>query len=323
VVNLKCARCGNEYHQNDEVCSKCGLSTNKIVQESYAKESKNTIDTNGILALITFFSLISWVILKFMNVDGGWVSLLGFLGLISLVIFLINETTILKQKQEQEQKQIEDKQKRMHDKLEREGFQVSKSLASIDNNLIVAIDNNSKQVGFVDLSENVKVYSYRDLLEVEVLEDGETVTKTSRSSQIGGALIGGLIAGGTGAIIGGLSGKQTTNEEVKKISLKILVNDIDSPVKKVVLLDKQKAIKKSDHEYRIAKEKALNWHGLIKVLINMADKEDVEKQSAESILTGEKNLSVADELSKLAQLHKEGILTKEEFEAEKQKLLSS
>ena len=321
---MKCARCGNEYHQNEEVCSKCGLSTNKIVQESYAKESKNTIDANGILALITFFSLISWVILKFMSVDGEWVSLLGFLGLISLVIFLINETTILKQKQEQEQKQIEDKQKRMYEKLESiDGFQTSKSLASIDNNLIVAIDNNSKQVAFVDLSENVKVYSYRDLLEVEVLEDGETVTKTSRSSQIGGALIGGLIAGGTGAIIGGLSGKQTTNEEVKKISLKILVNDIDNPVKKVVLLDKQKAIKKSDHEYRIAKEKALNWHGLIKVLINMADKEDAEKQSAESIFTGKKSLSVADELSKLAQLHKEGILTKEEFETEKQKLLSS
>ncbi|EMI11233.1 SHOCT domain-containing protein, partial [Anoxybacillus gonensis] len=297
-----------------------------IIGFNNAKESKNTV--NGILALISFFSLISWVVLKFMDINSEWVSLLGFLGLICLVILLVNEHTESKQKQKQEhkkmQKQIENRQKKMYEKLESiEGFQMSKSLVSIHNNLTIAIDNNSKQVAFVDLSENINLYNYRELLEVEVIEDGETVTKTSRSSQIGGALIGGLIAGGTGAIIGGLSGKQVTNEEVKKVYLKILVNDIDNPVKKVVLLDKQQAIKKSHYEYQIAKEKALEWHSLIRVLINIADKEDTEKQSKETTVRQRESLFVADELLKLAQLHKDGMLTKEEFEAEKQKLLSS
>jgi hypothetical protein len=75
-----------------------------------------------------------------------------------------------------------------------------------------------------------KIFSYRDILESEVLEDGHSVTKTSRSSQLAGTLVGGLLLGGVGAIIGGLSGKKTTHKKVTRIELKVVVNDTSHPI---------------------------------------------------------------------------------------------
>lgn len=71
------------------------------------------------------------------------------------------------------------------------------------------------------------MYSYWDILASEVIEEGGTVTRTQRSSQIAGTLIGGLALGGVGAIIGGLSGttKTTKNDMVTPL-LRVIVNDI-------------------------------------------------------------------------------------------------
>ena len=93
----------------------------------------------------------------------------------------------------------------------------------------------------------LKFIKYDDILEVEVLSENEgdttttTITKTSRSSQLAGAAIGGLLLGGTGAVIGGLSGTKTSQSssslnESSKFSLKIIINDLASPVFKILML---------------------------------------------------------------------------------------
>ncbi|MFJ7982229.1 hypothetical protein ACIQ1D_18380 [Lysinibacillus xylanilyticus] len=69
------------------------------------------------------------------------------------------------------------------------------------NSTICAIDEQKEEVCFFYLDDNLKYttskkYTYEDILEVEVLVDGETITKTSRGSQLGGALLGGVLAGG-------------------------------------------------------------------------------------------------------------------------------
>jgi hypothetical protein len=43
-----------------------------------------------------------------------------------------------------------------------------------------------------------RIISYRDLLSSEIFEDGTTITKTVRSSQVGGGLIGAIALGGVG-----------------------------------------------------------------------------------------------------------------------------
>src|SRR5690625_2106720 len=54
-----------------------------------------------------------------------------------------------------------------------------------------------------------------DIIESEVVVDSHTITKTARGSQIGGAAVGGVLLGGVGAIIGGLSGGTGSFEQVK------------------------------------------------------------------------------------------------------------
>ena len=74
------------------------------------------------------------------------------------------------------------------------------------------------------------VISYRDILSSEVFEDGETITKTARSSQLGGTLVGSLVLGGVGTIIGGLSGKKTSSNKVNRIDLRVTVNRTETPL---------------------------------------------------------------------------------------------
>ena len=191
----------------------------------------------------------------------------------------------------------------------------------------IAVDTRNKKVGIVtgagQLARTV-MFSYRDVLSSEIIEDGESVTKTARGSQIGGALIGGLALGGVGAIIGGLSGATKSAEKVSKIALMVTVNDMHSPVHYVMLLDDGISYKKSHSAYQKAMGEAKVWHGKIQVLIRQADEEDKlqEQQDAKNTVAVTPQPSLTDELEKLGELRDKGILTEEEFISQKAKLLA-
>ncbi|NVK45928.1 MAG: hypothetical protein HWE33_06455 [Rhodobacteraceae bacterium] len=54
-----------------------------------------------------------------------------------------------------------------------------------------------------------------DILDVQVVEDGTTVSVTKRKGVIGRAIVGGVALGGVGAIVGGLSaGSETTSRNI-------------------------------------------------------------------------------------------------------------
>lgn len=78
--------------------------------------------------------------------------------------------------------------------------------------------------------QNSNIYNAKDIIEIELIEDGNSIIKTSRGNQVGGALVGAAVAGGVGAIIGGLSAKGVQQGTVTQLSLKIIVNNIKNPV---------------------------------------------------------------------------------------------
>jgi len=190
-----------------------------------------------------------------------------------------------------------------------------------DGSIILAIDKQRSKICLVDHRQpyiTSKVFLPKDLISSKIVEDGETVTKTIRSSQLGGALVGSLALGGMGTVIGGLSGKTQTIGKVNRIDLELIVNDTKKPLYDINFL--KFVTEKRSVRHKRAIRQARHWHGLIEVLIKNADIEDrtaTNMNSTQNLPSG----SIADELKKIAELRDAGVLNGDEFQQQKQKLL--
>ena len=176
----------------------------------------------------------------------------------------------------------------------------------------VGFDKNKKKICFVNEGKVnvVKMYSFNDIMESEIVVDGLTLVKTSATSTIGRAIVGGVLTGGVGAIIGGVTGKKSHNELVKYIDLKICINDSSNPFYKIRFLDTE--CKKGDFIYKEGYEKAEKWHGIVSTFIKQSEVNE-NKNKSES--------SNVNDLLKLKELLDSDLLTREEFEEQKKKLL--
>lgn len=218
---------------------------------------------------------------------------------------------------------ISSKQKAMEEYLGHlEDFSATQKVIGVNGVTGLAVDEQRKKICLIDhMTKQVvsRIFSYKDLLSSEIFEDGEAVSRTERSSQIGGALIGGLAFGGVGAIIGGLSGKTRTSDKVKIIDLRLTVNDTANPLHDVRFLDLE--TKKESFLYVGAINQVRHWHGLMEVLIKRADADDKAANMDESLKSSPGSL--ADELKKLAELRDSGVLSGDEFEQQKMRLLNA
>lgn len=266
----------------------------------------------GVLAVISFLMLI------FALSGGGDYP---FLIWVLLVVSGLGSWHCFQRHKQLEEERMIQKQDEMDHRLKQiPNYKPSQRYTSLNGNDTLSIDEKNKRISFISLttSEN-RVYSYHDILKSEILTDGISVTSTNRASQLGGALLGGLLAGGVGAIIGGLSGSTTSKDKVKKIELNVIVNDTVNPVHKITFLDSEfSTFSKDSQEYKDGYNTAYHCHQLIGVLIKQADNEDKRK---EQINKQSQDFSVADELRKLQQLKNEGILTESEFDMQKKKLI--
>lgn len=186
----------------------------------------------------------------------------------------------------------------------------------------IALDKSNYNLNLFEINSDnsitSRIVSYRDILSVEVFEDGDSTTKTSRTSQASSALIGGALLGGVGLLVGGLSGKKVTTENVNRVDLRIVVNDVNGPIHDVNFL--MLSTKRGGVLHKSRSDEARKWSGILEVLIQKADDED--KLSTINLNTPKSN-SIADELAKLSSLLESGILNNEEFQAQKSKLLNS
>ncbi len=199
-------------------------------------------------------------------------------------------------------------------------FEVSQQIMGNDGESGLAIDEIRHKFCLIKQEYgtiSTKIYTYKDLLETEILEDGLSISKTARGSQLGGMLIGGLALGGVGAIIGGLSGKKNQIDKVSSIDLKIVVNDTKSPMFLINFLKHSDGYKKDSFIYKTSIQTIREWNSLMAVLIKKADEEDKNTKDKET-----NNVSIADEIIKLKKLLEEGLLSEKEFEQQKNKLLN-
>jgi hypothetical protein len=170
----------------------------------------------------------------------------------------------------------------------------------------------------------IYVHRYSDIVSIAYEENGTDVFNKS----IGGAVAGGILFGGVGAIVGGSTAKAKQNKEVSKMSIKILLKSTTNPT--IILPIYEVGKDGSLIETKNAADK-IHYEGLLKevsgikdifsIIIDIVDR-NIKVQQATPLMQNTSSNSVADELEKLAKLKDSGILTEAEFNAQKSKLLN-
>lgn len=162
--------------------------------------------------------------------------------------------------------------------------------------------------GFFGKKVNAKVYDFKDIIEYELLEDGDSVTKGG----LGRAVVGGALLGGVGAIVGSVTGKKKTKSVINSLKIKITINDTSNPVIYINLITTK--VKSNSSLYKMAYSQAQTILSMLSI-ITKSDENTAKEENKDT-------LSVADEVIKLKKLKDEGILTEEEFNIQKGKILN-
>ena len=146
----------------------------------------------------------------------------------------------------------------------------------INKHGLLAIDDHAEKIAIGNSSEGIMIYPYSSVLRCEIIEEAETEQKKSGSRMVKGAVVGGLIAGGAGSVIGGLSGSQLAEKRIKALDLKIVLKDVSHPSFKMRFFDSKKLSQKGisiDNEFfgkevRQAIDNISLWRDLIDIIID-------------------------------------------------------
>lgn len=167
----------------------------------------------------------------------------------------------------------------------------------------------SSRMNYMKNGSKPRVYNYEDILSFELLEDGEMIT----SGGLGSAALGGIVFGGTGAIVGAITGKKKSKPVCTSLSLKITINDQQNPVEHIEFISSP--AKKDGFGYKFALENAQKCSSMLEIICNdVKNKAGVSEQKTMP-------LSEADEIFKFKNLLDAGVITQEEFELKKKQLL--
>ena len=171
----------------------------------------------------------------------------------------------------------------------------------------------------------IRVLRYSDIVSISYEENGSNVYNKS----LGGAVVGGLLFGGVGAIVGGNTAKATQNKEIKVMSIKILLKSTSESAIILNLFEAGKdgaVLQTKNSGARAHYENLLKEVSAIKdvfsIIIDIVEK-DISPQNTPQVIQQTSTMSIADELTKLAKLKEQGLLTEQEFEEQKKKILNT
>ena len=247
-----------------------------------------------------------------------------FLALIVFVLILIVYASSAQRERDLEE-QGDDIDKTFEDLPD---FVATKKIIGLQGSYIFGVDENNRKVAFVK-NYYKEVAPFDKISSVEILEDNTLIHQKSSMRTIGGAVIGGIVAGGAGAIVGGLSGDSKQKKTVSRVQVKIKLKNINHPSFIIDCFDSKTMTVSGEPVKTDSPLGALYKQGLqdaqriadtISAIIDLTDKGS--KSSSQQTIQSTKVVgSVADELLKLAELKEKGLLTDEEFNSQKKLLL--
>lgn len=178
--------------------------------------------------------------------------------------------------------------------------------------MYIRVDD-SKKLWYCDVKKptNPPLLSFDEIVDYELSEDGNTVTKGG----LGRVAAGGLLFGGVGAIVGGATGRKKSKTIIKSMKLRISLNNKYTNQIVLEFVPFGTDCKSGSMSYNMYKQEA---NSVISILDSMCSQAERE-MGAQAIATPA--ASGADEILKFKQLLDAGVITEEEFNAKKMQLL--
>lgn len=186
----------------------------------------------------------------------------------------------------------------------------------------VTFDDNTKEISFnafreffLDDSDAPNIYPYASLVKYEYKEGSNTLTQGG--SGLGRAIVGGVLFGGAGAVVGATTRKKTQKNVISEMSV-FITFELDGKryVKKVKINEFY------DNDIKYGSSLYMKYLNDVECLMGILD--DIYFSFNQEETAGQNNIgyvSAADEILKFKQLLDMGIITEDEFNTMKKKLL--
>lgn len=243
-------------------------------------------------------------------------------------VFSVIAASIWQSKYKDKQLKISEERRNMYSN-ESKKFHISAKVAGVNDIFQFIVDDVANNIIFIEYNANKEIIPFDNIISVDIEEDNSIIYSKSIGRTIGGALIGDIVAGGAGMIVGGLSGNSQQKKKVSKVEVVIKLRDINKTALHIVCFDALRETNNSNKEiktddfvfgelYDKGMEDAIKIADLINIII---DKMNNEKEQKNKLKPTFSVSSIADELTKLAELKKQGIISEEEFTNIKSKLI--
>ena len=155
---------------------------------------------------------------------------------------------------------------------------------------------------------NDVIFTYDEIIDYELIENDSSVAKGGLSR----AIVGGAITGGVGAIVGGVTGKKKSKKIIETLALQISTSDFNFP--SIIITYVNKEMKANSNKYLDIFAKAKETTACLDIIFKSKENEDnVNKINS---------IDPYEEIKKAKELLDMGIITQEEFEQKKNKLLN-
>jgi len=176
-------------------------------------------------------------------------------------------------------------------------------------NVSMEMRPNGVEIYILNGFNKIRIGLYSERINFWTIEQQQEVVAKKSKSVIGRALLGGVLLGPVGAIVGGMTGIGDKTVKISDVDNIVSISYSQDDKDAVILLSCKNKKVKTVYEY-------------LKKNFGDKYKKPEEVKFSEERESKNSKISIADELRKLKDLLDEGILSADEFEQEKKKLLN-
>lgn len=177
-------------------------------------------------------------------------------------------------------------------------------------------------------NKSLAISNFSQIIQVDLLQNDKTTTSTDKSSLLTRATVGGVLLGGVGAVVGAVTAKTHSTNELAKISLRVIT---ESNSYSILFLDIQNVSSAGTGSIiSSASSEADRFYGLVLKAMKQAAAAQLTATTARQAALPStpsraavvSSVSVASEIEKLWKLKESGAVSDQEYEQAKQTLLS-